>query len=61
MEGIEAVAEWLLNPEQTERMLGDLGLAVDGDLQYFEVLVRSSRLDRTSTGTEIIAHRLIKE
>lgn len=59
MEGTEAASDLLFNAALTEQMIRQLHLLKDGHLQYFEVLLKSSRLGSTARGFEVVAHRII--
>jgi hypothetical protein len=58
MEGTEAAGELLLNPDIVSNMFRKLGLEPGGKLQPFEVLMKSSRMEGTSRGAEVVTHRI---
>ncbi len=59
MEGTEAAGEMLLNQAMVSNLIRGLGLESDGELRPFEVLVKSSRMEGTSTGAVVVAHRIL--
>ncbi len=59
MEGTEAAGELLLNQAMASDMIQDLGLESGGRLRPFEVLLKTSRMEGTSTGAVVVAHRIL--
>jgi hypothetical protein len=58
-EGTEAVAELLTNYEACSAIVSDLNLEVGGALRPFELVVKSTVIEGTSQGSEVVAHRLL--
>ncbi|MCL5745446.1 MAG: hypothetical protein M1541_16240 [Acidobacteria bacterium] len=60
-QGTESCSEMLLGPDLASKMIQQLRLYKDRRMRFFEVLVRSSQLGSTSSGVEILAHRILPE
>ncbi len=60
-EGTEAVAELLTNHEVCAAVVSDLNLEVEGALRPFELVVKSTVIEGTSQGSEVIAYRLLDQ
>jgi hypothetical protein len=60
-EGTESACEMLFNPELASRMMQRLNLRGNGRTQFFELLLKSSKLGNTSNGVEIVAYRMLRE
>jgi hypothetical protein len=61
MQGTEAGSEMLFHPDLTSKMIRQLKLHKDGRMRFFEVLLKSSRFGGTSSGGEVLAHRILPE
>lgn len=61
MEAIGDAAEFLLNDAKVVQILERLHLVRDGRPRYFELLLRSSRVERTTIETAVLAHRVVED
>ena len=58
-EGVEAATELLTDTPRFRRTLGQFGIASDGSLQRFEILVRVTRVMGAPMRIEPVAHRVL--
>jgi hypothetical protein len=59
--GTESASEMLFNNNLASQMIQKLRLQKDGGMQYFEVLLKSSKLGTTSRGGDIVAYRILQK
>lgn len=59
-EGTESAWEMLFDPQLMSKLVSELNLTNTGKNRFFEVFLRSSRVGNTSTGVEIVAHRIVQ-
>lgn len=59
IEGTESAWEMLFNPQLMSKLVSELNLTNTGKNQFFEVLLKSSRVGNTSNGVEIVARRIV--
>lgn len=59
--GTESASEMLFNNGLAWQMIRKLNLQKDGHMQFFEVLLKSSRLGTTSRSSEIVAYRILQK
>lgn len=61
MVGTESASDMLFNNSLAWQMIRKLNLQKDGRVQYFEVLLKSSKLGTTSRSSNIVAYRILKK
>jgi hypothetical protein len=59
--GTESASDMLFNENLARQMIRKLNVEKDGRVQYFEVLLKSSRLGTISRGSDIVAYRVIQK